>query len=214
MPAATASRTDPRVDAYIAAAPAFAQPILQRLRADVHAAVPDAVEAIKWSRPHFLLDGRILCGMSAFKAHCAFGLWANRDAAQAASGAEAGAAMGQFGRIETLADLPTPAAMKKLLREAAVASRAGAGTVAAEPERARAARPARAPAEVPADLRAALDAQPAAARAFEAFPAGQRREYVDWITEAKRAETREKRLAQAVEWIAEGKHRNWKYERC
>ena len=201
---------DPRIDAYLATAPAFARPILERLRAAVHAAVPEVEEAIKWSRPHFLLDGRILCGMSAFKAHCAFGFWANRDAAMAASGAAAGEAMGQFGRITSVADLPPPAALRTLLREAAAASRAPADA----PVRPAAPRPARAPLAVPDDLRTALGATPAAAAAFEAFAPSQRREYVEWITEAKRPETRAKRLAQAVAWIGEGKHRNWKYENC
>ena len=203
--------TDPRVDAYIAQAAPFAQPILAHLRATVHAAVPEVVEAMKWSRPHFLLDGRLLCGMSAFKAHCAFGFWANRDAAQSASGAADGEAMGQFGRITQLSDLPGAARLKALVRDAAKASReppaAASGTAASSVRK-----PPRPALPVPDDLRAALDARAGATTVFAAFPPGQRREYIEWIVEAKRPETRAKRLAQAVEWIAEGRHRNWKYE--
>ncbi len=202
--------TDPRIDAYLATVAPFARPILEHLRAAVHAAVPEVEETIKWSRPHFLLDGRILCGMSAFKAHCAFGFWANREAAQAASGAAEQAAMGQFGRITSVADLPPARQLKALIQGAAREMRAPP-PADAPPKAPRQARP---PLPVPDDLRAALAASPAAQGVFDGFPSGQQREYIEWITEAKQAATRQKRLAQAVEWIAEGKRRNWKYENC
>jgi uncharacterized protein YdeI (YjbR/CyaY-like superfamily) len=198
---------DPRIDAYIAHAAPFAQPVLAHLRAAVHAAVPEVVETMKWSRPHFLLDGRILCGMSAFKAHCTLAFWAMREAAQAASGAAAGEAMGQFGRITRVSDLPSTARLDALVRDAAKASRQEAAAPVA-PRR----KPARPALPVPDDLRDALAARAGAAAAFAAFTAGRRREYVEWIVEAKRPETRAKRLAQAVAWVAEGRHRNWKYE--
>jgi uncharacterized protein YdeI (YjbR/CyaY-like superfamily) len=195
--------TDPRIDAYIEAAAEFARPILQRLRKDIHAACPDIEETIKWGMPSFTRGGRILCHMAAFKQHCAFGFWN----AAAAGAAEKGNAMGQYGRIATLSDLP-PA--KELRAQVAKAARAmhepGAGK-----------RPARAPrpdAELPDDLRQALAAQPKARATFDAFAPGQRREYVEWVVDAKRAETRARRIEQAVEWIAEGKTRHWKYAKC
>lgn len=194
---------DPRIDAYLAAAPAFAQPILSRLREDVHAACPSVEETMKWSRPHFLLDGKLLCGMSAFKAHCAFGFWAREGAEPGQPGA-----MGDYGRITALADLPSRTELRRQIRAAAALLQAGAPR-ARKPDR-----PPRAVLAMPADFAAALDATPAARGHFDAFPPGKQRDYLEWVLEAKRDETRAKRIAQAVEWLAEGKSRNWKYEAC
>ena len=195
--------TDPRFDTYLAGAPAFAQPILARLREDVHAACPDVVETIKWSRPHFTLEGKLLCGMSAFKAHCAFGFWERE-------GAEAGQAgtMGDFGRITALADLPSRDELRKKIKAAAALLQAGAP---------RASKPGREPPpqlDMPADFAAALALAPAAQQHYDAFPPGKQRDYLEWVLEAKREDTRAKRIAQAVQWLAEGKSRNWKYESC
>lgn len=194
---------DARIDAYLAAAPAFAQPILARLREDVHAACPGVQETMKWSRPHFLLDGKLLCGMSAFKAHCAFGFWAREGAEPGQPGA-----MGDFGRITTLADLPPRAELRRRIRAAAALLQAGAPR-AHKPDRAP-----RAAGAMPTDFSTALDATPAARAHYDAFPPGKQRDYLEWVLEAKRADTRERRIAQAVEWLAEGKSRNWKYESC
>jgi uncharacterized protein YdeI (YjbR/CyaY-like superfamily) len=207
MPAAT-PRTDPRVDTYIAAAAPFARPILERLRAAVHKACPDVEETMKWSRPHFTLDGRVFAGMSAFKAHCAFGLWVGNSVVPSLP-EPAEKAMGQFGRIESLADLPAAPALRALIVEAARGTRAARAAARAAPPAPRARKEAL---PLPADFAAALRAQAAAKRAFEAFAPGQQREYIEWITEAKREDTRARRIAQAIEWIAEGKTRNWKYQ--
>jgi uncharacterized protein YdeI (YjbR/CyaY-like superfamily) len=188
---------DERVDAYIAAREPFARPILSWLRARVHAAVPGAGEAIKWGMPFFLLDGRPLANMAGFKAHVAFGFW-KRDAAGAPTSE---AAMGQFGRITTLADLPDEAAMEALIAAAAAAAPAAARPRAEPPL-----------GTVPPELAEALAASPTAQAIFAAFPPGARREYCAWVGEAKRAETRLRRAAEAAGWIAEGKRRNWKYE--
>jgi uncharacterized protein YdeI (YjbR/CyaY-like superfamily) len=195
--------TDPRIDAYIEAAAPFARPILQRLRKDIHAACPDVEETMKWSMPSFTRGGRILCHMAAFKQHCAFGYWSG-----AAAGAEEkGNAMGQYGRIGAVADLPPANELRAQIVAAARAMDApGAGK--------RPARTPRAEAEMPDDLRAALDAQPPARTQFDTFSPSQRRDYIDWVVEAKREETRARRIAQAVEWIGEGKSRHWKYEKC
>lgn len=194
---------DPRIDAYLAGVPAFARPILERLREDMHAACPGVVETIKWSRPHFTLDGKLLAGMSAFKAHCAFGFWERE-------GAEAGqpGAMGDFGRITTLADLPARTELRKQIKAAAALLQAGA------PRAQKPNREPRAQLEMPADFAAALAKVKAARQHYEAFPPGKQRDYLEWVLEAKREETRAKRIAQAVEWLAEGKSRNWKYENC
>ena len=194
---------DPRIDAYLAAVPDFARPILERLREDVHAACPDVVETIKWSRPHFMLDGKLLAGMSAFKAHCAFGFWEREGAESGQPGA-----MGDFGRITCPADLPSRTELRKRIKAAAALLQAGAP---------RATKPGRVPRpqhDMPADFAAALAQVKAAQQHYGAFAPSKQRDYLDWVLEAKREDTRAKRIAQAVEWLAEGKSRNWKYEGC
>ncbi|HEY0014072.1 MAG TPA: YdeI/OmpD-associated family protein [Allosphingosinicella sp.] len=196
---------DPRIDAYIAGQADFARPILEHLRAAVHAACPEAEETIKWGMPHFLYRKRILAGMAAFKAHATFGFWGGAEVV-----GEAGArreAMGQFGKLRSLGDLPPPEALGALIRKAMAAADTGE-------KRPRPASKPKPQLETPPDLAAALDVAPPARAAFDAFPPGGRRDYVEWIVEAKRPETRAKRIAQAVEWMSEGKRRNWKYEKC
>lgn len=196
---------DPRFDAYIASARPFAQPILAHLRAVVHAACPDAVETMKWSMPHFTYKGRILCGMSAFKAHCAFGFWRSRDLIGGATrNAEA---MGDYGCITKVSDLPSKARLAALVKQAMRLDDAGA------PRAPRARSAPKPPPVAPRDLSAALAKVPAARAHWRDFAPSHRREYIEWITEAKTAPTRERRVAQTVEWVAVGKGRNWKYER-
>jgi uncharacterized protein YdeI (YjbR/CyaY-like superfamily) len=200
------TKPDPRIDAYIAQSADFAQPILHHLRAVVHASCPDVEETIKWGFPHFMHHG-MLCSMASFKAHCSFGFWQAKRLLDAADD-KTSVAMGQFGRIATLADLPPDATLSDYL------VRAMALNTAAEkpPARPRAATPrSRA---VPDDMQAALSAAPAARQHFDAFSPSQQREYIDWIEDAKTATTRTRRLAQAVAWLADGKRRNWKYEQC
>ena len=202
-------KRDPRVDAYIAAAAPFAHPILKHLRKLVHEAAPDLQETIKWGMPSYTGKG-IVCGMAAFKAHATFGFWNEKAVAKALGetvGGKSADAMGQFGRIATLSDLPSAATLKRMVKTAAELDREGALKIS---------RPKKAPKAalaVPDDLAAALkQKQNARARAtFEAFSPSHRREYIEWITEAKKEETRAKRLAQTLEWLAEGKSRNWKY---
>ncbi len=197
-------RKDPRVDAYVAKAEPFARPILEHLRAVVHAAVPDVEETIKWGFPHFQHRG-MLCSMAAFKAHCAFGFWK----AKLLLGDDASVgAMGQFGRIGAVKDLPPRAALVKLVRKAAALNDEGV-KVERAPRRGQ-----RPEAKTPPDLVAALARNAKARATFEGFSPSKRRDYVEWIVEAKGEETRARRLAQAIAWMAEGKSRNWKYERC
>ena len=196
--------TDPRIDAYIAAQADFAQPILEHIRRLVHEAVPEAEETIKWSMPHFTVRGRILGAMGAFKAHATLAL---RQAEEVLGETDTKTeAMGQFGRLTAIADLPPEEDMKALLRHAAGAS--------AEGPKPRVKKPPKPDLPTPADLLAALDANPPARATFDGFPPSCRREYLEWVGEAKRPETRAKRIAQAAEWMAGGKRRNWKYENC
>lgn len=197
--------TDPRIDAYIARQADFARPILEHLRSAVHAACPEAEETLKWSMPHFLYKGQMLAGMAAFKAHATFGFWRAKEVL-GGTGAERDA-MGQFGRLTSVADLPPGDVLKALIGKAMALTDSGS----------RPARPKAAPKpelETPPELATALAANPAARATFDGFPPGCRREYVEWVIDAKRPETRDKRIAQAVEWMAEGKRRNWKYENC
>ncbi|MEO8190254.1 MAG: YdeI/OmpD-associated family protein [Acidobacteriota bacterium] len=201
--------TDPRIDDHIARAADFAKPILRHLRELVHQACPDVEETVKWSSPAFTTDGKIMCGMAAFKEHCTFGFWhQGMTEVLGEDGEKEATAMGSFGRIRSLSDLPSD---RKLLRYIRKAAELSASEAPARP------RPARAPAkavEVPEDLAAGLKKNRAAGSTFEKMSLSHRREYVEWITEAKREETREKRLSTALEWLAEGKSRNWKYENC
>ncbi|HVZ77784.1 MAG TPA: YdeI/OmpD-associated family protein [Gemmatimonadaceae bacterium] len=196
---------DPRIDAYIARSAPFAQPVLARIRAIVHEACPDVEETIKWGMPHFMYHG-MLCRMAAFKAHCALGFW-RADRVMAEAGERKDGALGEFGRLASVSDLPSAAALKRYVK---AAMRLNDGKGKAAPP-APAGRPARKPLRVPADLAAALKANRAAAAHFAKFPPSQRREYIEWIAGAKRPETRARRLATAIAWIAEGKPRNWRY---
>jgi len=197
---------DPRVDAYIAKSADFARPIIEHLRAVIHAGCPEAEEAIKWGMPSFLYHERILCGIAAFKQHCAFGFWGGRGLVGNEDKRED--AMGQFGRITSLKDLPPKKALIGYVKQAMKLSDE---RIAAPPTPRKPPKPAPA---TPNDLSAALKKNSKAAATFTAFSPSCKREYVEWISEAKREETRAKRIAQAVEWMAEGKQRNWKYQQC
>jgi hypothetical protein len=197
-------KTDPRIDAYIERQAAFARPILVHLRAIVHEACPDCEETLKWSSPSFMYKGKILAGFAAFKAHATFGFWSGSQVLEADP--KQASAMGQFGRLTALDDLPPRATLIDLTRKGMKLIDEGVKPIRNKHVKA--------PFTVPQDLRAAIDAAPAAKATFEAFPPSCQREYVEWITGAKRDETRAKRLAQTVEWLAEGKRRNWKYENC
>lgn len=193
--------TDPDIDAYIAKAAPFAQPVLIRMRAAIHDAMPGLDEAIKWGMPHFLYKGKNFAGISAFKAHCAFVI--HGDGRQ-------GDAMGQYGKIVSLADVPSDNEIKAKLADAA-ARIDSAGTALKKPAAARTPKP---ELPIPPEFVAALAQAPAAKAVLEDFAPSHRREYVEWISEAKRPETRDKRIAQAIELLNEGKKRYWKYEDC
>lgn len=196
---------DPRIDAYIDRARPFARPVLQHLRELVHATVPAAEETLKWGMPHFTYKAKNVAGMAAFKAHCAFIV--HGDGRQDA-GRKDGEGMGGYGKIAGMADLPDDAALAAALRNAMAAidtrgtGQRGARQAAPKPEL-----------PVPQDFAAALRESLTAKATFAGLAPSHRREYLEWITEAKRDETRAKRIATALEWLGEGKRRNWKYEK-
>ena len=200
------SQHDPRIDAYIEKSAEFARPILTRLREIVHEACPQVDETMKWSMPSFGYAGGILCGMAAFKQHVSFGFWKH---AQVMGEENPRDGMGSFGKMTTIKDLPPKKELVALIKRAMKLNEQGVKP----PPASRKAAP-KPPPVAPDDLMAALKKNRKAQATFDAFSPSARREYIDWIVEAKREETRAKRLAQAIEWMAEGKQRNWKYMNC
>ncbi|MEQ1633530.1 MAG: YdeI/OmpD-associated family protein [Planctomycetota bacterium] len=204
---------DPRIDSYIEAAPSFARPILLELRARLHAACPDVVETMKWSSPAFEHHG-ILAVMSAFKAHCAFVLWKGKILE---ADAEIAAVLAPCAKLRSEDDLPMRPAFSKAVKAAMALNQEKAAT----PRSARAATKAgtakkakKPPIAAHPQFARALAANKAATAVFAAFPPSAQRDYLEWIATAKQEETRMRRIEQAVEWIAEGKRRHWKYESC
>lgn len=196
---------DSRVDTYIAKSADFAKPILNHIRELVHKACPDVEETMKWSFPHFDYKG-MMCSMAAFKQHCAFGFWKASLMSDAKTFTQAGdTAMGHLGQIKSLKDLPSDKTMIVYIKEAAKLNDEGV-KLPSKPKSTE-----KKPVKVPPELTAALKKNKKAKEAFDNFTASHKREYAEWISEARTDETREKRLATAIEWMVEGKSRNWKY---
>lgn len=195
---------DARIDAYIAKAQPFARPILEKVRERVHAVVPDVDEAVKWSMPAYMLGGKILLITAAFKAHAALNFWRGQELRGDAANAEA---MGQFGKLASVADLPPDRELDRLIKQAADVAKS-----APAPRKTKHA-PRPAPQMHP-EFAAALSKAAEAKAALEGFPPSAQRDYLEWIADAKQDATRQKRIATAVEWLSEGKRRNWKYESC
>jgi uncharacterized protein YdeI (YjbR/CyaY-like superfamily) len=207
------SAQNSKVDAYIQKAQPFAQPILVHLRKLVHTACPQVEETIKWSRPFFEYKGVILCNMSGFKQHCALGFWGQEiGAVLRKAGVVRDGAMGSLGRITSLDNLPSDKDLLAWMRQATAFVDSGQYTspIAA---RNKVVKPPKPALKTPLDFAAALRKSKRAAAAFEAFSPSCKREYIEWIVDAKRQETRDQRIKTAVEWIAEGKQRNWKYQK-
>lgn len=196
---------DKRVDAYIAKSQPFAQPVLKHLRTLVHAHCPDVTETIKWSMPFFEYKGGIFANMASFKQHCAFGFWLG-DLLKVETRNEK--AMGDFGRLASLEDLPADKEIARLIKAAMKLHDGGAKLPSrAKPKEA-------APLEIPAPFMAALKKNKKALATFEAFSPSHKKEYVQWYAGAKAEQTKARRLEQAIEWMTEGKSKNWKYEGC
>jgi uncharacterized protein YdeI (YjbR/CyaY-like superfamily) len=198
------AKKDPRVDAYIANSPAFAQPILKHIRKLVHRADPKIEETLKWRMPTFTHDG-IVCGMAAFKNHTALGFWKGKLILDSKS-RRVDDAMGSFGRITSLKDLPSDAKLLAYIKKAVQLNEQGAKVPGRAKRKAT-------PLRVPAYLAAALKGSPKAAATFKGLSTSHRNEYVEWITGAKQAATRDKRVATTLEWLAQGKNYNWRYEK-
>ena len=197
--------TDKRIDAYIGKSAPFARPILQHLRALIHKAVPQVTETVKWGMPFFEFHGP-LCNMAAFKQHCAFGFWKASllsDPNKLLQQMEK-SAMGHLGQITGLEHLPADKVLVAYIKEAAALNEQGVQV-------ARATTKEKQELVVPDYLKKALAKNKAAAKTFEGFSYSNKKEYLEWLTEAKTEETRLKRLNTAIEWMAEGKIRNWKY---
>lgn len=195
---------DPRIDSYIVESAEFARPILTHLRKIIHQGCPEIVETIKWGSPFFDYHG-LLCGFVAFKAHCSLLFWRDIDVDHFLPKTNTtGGGMGQFGKLTSLADLPKDVVLLACIRSA-VEQR---DSPASKTKRVR--QPAKA-APVPSDLKKALSGNAKAAETFKNFAPSHRREYIDWITDAKRPETRERRLQTTLKWLVEGKSQNWKY---
>lgn len=199
----TAMTADPRIDAYIERQADFARPILDHIRAVVHAACSDAVEDVKWGMPTFLYRGKLMAGMAAFKRHAVMSLWHGGQLRGPDASAEA---MGEFGRLTSIADLPDVAELTRLVHAQMAMIDDGVKAV-----RDKTVKP---PLEVPPDLAAALAAAPAARVAWDGFPPSCRHEYLEWVLEAKRPRTRARRIAETVALTGEGKKRHWRYENC
>ncbi|MBW8889546.1 MAG: YdeI/OmpD-associated family protein [Fibrobacteres bacterium] len=200
-------KRDPRIDDKIASAPAFARPILTHIRALAHKGCPETEETVKWGMPFFTYAGSPLMHMAAFKAHVVLGFWLGRLIVEEKAFETA---MGQFGRITSLQDLPADKVILACIKKAMALTDQGAKNPGRSAEDRAKPKP---PAKLPAFLQAAFRGDAKAAAGFKGLPPGKQREYIEWLAEAKTEATREKRLAQALEWMAEGKGRNWKYEK-
>jgi uncharacterized protein YdeI (YjbR/CyaY-like superfamily) len=210
----TVKNVSPKVDAYLGKVQPFALPIMEHLRDLVHKGCPDVEETIKWSRPFFEYRGVILGNMSAFKEHCSFGFWGEEIAVvlrEAKVLQEDG--MGSLGRITDLKDLPSDKRMLGWIRQAVGFIDRGEYTspIAA---RHKVVKAPKTPVAIAPEFAAALQRNKKAGAAFAEFSPSCKREYAEWIADAKRPETRDKRIATAIDWIAEGKQRNWKYQNC
>jgi uncharacterized protein YdeI (YjbR/CyaY-like superfamily) len=201
--------TDARIDAYIAKSAEFAQPILTHLRQLVHKACPGVTETVKWGMPFFEYNGGLLCNMASFKQHCSFGFW-NAPLLKDPEGilhVKEKNAMGHFDRITSRKDLPSDKILVSYIKEAVSLAEQGVKSPTRAKKEPKAALP------TPPALAAALKKNKKAQAAFDGFPPSHRREYIEWITEAKTEATRDKRIATTVEWLLEGKQRNWKYQK-
>lgn len=196
---------DPRVDAYIAKTQPFARPILEHIRAVVHSACPHVEETLKWSSPTFMYRG-MLCGMAAFKEHATFGFWKHSLVVPNPKD-KCHEAMGSFGRLTSVKDLPARAVLTGMIKKAVKLNDKGVKAPHMVNRRQHK------PLPVPADLRAALAKNRKARATFEGFSPSNQRDYISWIIEAKAKETRQRRLGTAIEWVTEGKIRNWKHAR-
>jgi uncharacterized protein YdeI (YjbR/CyaY-like superfamily) len=198
----------PKCDAYIEKSAEFAQPILKEIRALVHAVCPEVEETIKWGFPNFMYKKAILCSMASFKNHCSFGFWLGgvMDDPEKILQRVGDSGMGQLGKITSMDDLPDFEVLKKYIIHAMELTDRGVKIRKVEKEKVEI--------EIPIAFQEALSQNDKAKASFEQFSPSHRKEYIQWIAEAKTEATRDKRIATAIEWLSEGKSRNWKYAKC
>ncbi|MGH1518798.1 YdeI/OmpD-associated family protein [Chryseobacterium sp. JK1] len=196
-----------KIDSYIEKSQDFAKPILNYIRETVHECCPEAEETMKWSFPHFIYKGKNLCAMASFKQHCTFGFWLEKEmkTMQEITQDIEKNSMFSLGKLTRVEDLPSKPQLKKAIQEAIELTDMGVTMKKAAPSKT--------DMEVPDDFRTALQENQQALTVFEKASPSFRKEYISWIIDAKTETTRNKRMEQALEWIAEGKGRNWKYER-
>ena len=201
------STADPRIDAYIENAQPFAKPILHYLREIIHETCPDVEEGWKWGFPHFMYKGKILCAFTAFKQHCGFGFWLEKEMKSISELTKDAERTGMFtlGKIRSIEDLPSKVLLKTAIQEAMELTDMGVTLKKAAAEKKET--------EIPAYFSEALNENVEAKKVFENASPSFRKEYIMWITDAKTESTRNKRIEQALEWLSEGKGRNWKYEK-
>ncbi|MFN0276154.1 MAG: YdeI/OmpD-associated family protein [Chitinophagales bacterium] len=197
-----------QIDAYISKAQVFAKPILQHLRDVVHKACPAAEEKMKWGFPHFDYKGKMMCSMAAFKNHCAFGFWkASLIDERLVAEAKTESAMGHLGKITSVKDLPSEKQLITWIMKAVKLNDEGIVIAKKPVEKIKKVL------VVPKELASALEKNRKAKDVFENFPYSHKKEYIEWITEAKTEATRNRRIATTLEWVAKGKDRNWKYRK-
>ncbi|WP_228376125.1 YdeI/OmpD-associated family protein [Chryseobacterium sp. BLS98] len=197
----------PKIDAYIEKSQDFAKPVLQYIRETVHEFCPDAEETMKWSFPNFTYKGKILCAMASFKQHCTFGFWLEKEMKtmnEITRDIEKNS-MFSLGKIAKIEDLPSRTLLRKAIAEAMELTDMGVTVKKTTPSKVET--------EVPDYFQDALEKNKKALAVFEKGSPSFRKEYINWITEAKTETTRNKRMEQSLEWLAEGKSRNWKYEK-
>jgi hypothetical protein len=201
-----------QVTAYAAAMPAYAQPIFAHLRALIHTTCPDTDEAIKWSIPHFERDGDYLCIFAASPGHASFTFYKQQlmSDPRLRDNLNLPAIKRFMGRLTSLSDLPDDATLAAMLQEAADLNARGVRL----PDRAPKTPPViDMPSAVATAVATALAANPAAQAVWDAKSAAWRKDYLVWITAAKTDPTRDARIAEALDWIADGKARFWKYQK-
>ncbi|MEM9410128.1 MAG: YdeI/OmpD-associated family protein [Planctomycetota bacterium] len=199
-------KLDPRVDQYIENSPEYAQPILSKIRKAFHKGCPEVEEAIKWGCPHFLHHG-MLGGMASFKKHVSFGFWRSKELEDPEELFETGTGKKASmcnAHVHNLKELPTQKVLVDYVRRATILNQTSPSPKKASTKKIST--------EIPTDLADALKKNTKAKKTFESFAPSHKRDYIEWINEAKRKATREKRLATTIEWLSEGRRRNWKYE--
>jgi len=201
-------KTDHRIDLYIENSQDFAKPILEYLRELVHNYCPDCEETIKWGFPHFIYQDKILCAMSAFKAHAAFGFWLENEMQSMRSLIKEREknSMFQLGKLKSIDDLPSKEILITAIKEAMKLIEAGIVVKKSKPNQSEVI--------IPDDFQQSLNETASALAYFETLTLSKKRDYVNWINEAKTADTRTKRINTSIEWLSEGKDRNWKYKKC